>query len=265
MQTVLLESVTKLFHPSPFFLHWIGRDAGTSSLALDEVSLIASRGDILVLLGPNGSGKTTLLKLISTMLLPDRGRITVHGADTRLHSDQVRRHVGIVVASERSFFPRLTALENLEVFAALDDLPRNRRPSAIDSVLEQTDLTTHADDLVMTFSSGMYQKLGLARALLKHPSVLLLDEPTRSIDAGTSLHIWKLLRGFATDGTTVILATHRFDEATALGNSVAFMRNGKLSAKHPLPTGMSPEDLRIAYFREVDGMANNVLICGGTR
>ncbi len=262
MDTITFEAVTKVFRRSPSWLpYWFRRDI-RKSRALDDVSLNAHSGEILVLLGPNGSGKTTLLKLVSTMLLPDAGRVAVCGAETRTRADEVRSHVGFVVASERSFFPRLTARENLDVFAALDDVPRKLRPPAIDTVLEQADLISEADNLVLTFSSGMYQRLGLARALIKHPSVLLLDEPTRSIDAAASMHIWGLLRRLATEGCTLILATHRFDEAVAMGDSIAFLRAGKLLAIQPLPRGTSPEDLRAMYFRQLDVFDKNAVVCG---
>jgi ABC-2 type transport system ATP-binding protein len=265
MDTIQLESVTKTFRQPSSLLGWVGRDTGTNTRALDNVSLTAAAREILVLLGPNGSGKTTLLKLLSTMLLPDSGRIVVCGADTRQNADQVRRQVGFVVASERSFFPRLTARENLDLFAALDNVPRQRRPSAIAAALEQAGLTTEADNLVMTFSSGMYQKLGLARALIKRPAVLLLDEPTRSIDAGTSLHIWELLRRIAAARSTLVLATHRFEEAAAIAHSIAYLRNGRLLTKQCLPQGASADDLRSSYFREMEDFARNALVCGGAQ
>ena len=106
----------------------------------------------------------------------------------------VRERVGFAVATERSFFPRLSARENLDFFATLDDIPRKRRAERVDELLARTALGDAADTLVMKFSSGMYQRLGIARALIKRPSVVLLDEPTRSLDPGSAAQFWNLVR-----------------------------------------------------------------------
>ena len=137
MNSVVIESVDKIFRPANFF--WFGA-ARAETHALKEVSLNAAAGEVLALLGPNGSGKSTTLKLVSTMLLPDRGRVFVGGADTQLQSQAVRRQVGFALASERSFFPRFTARENLDFFAALEDLPRRERPHRVESVLRDVGL-----------------------------------------------------------------------------------------------------------------------------
>src|SRR2546430_7406797 len=109
MDSVVLDSVTKQFRHRPALFNWLSRERSGETLALVDVSLRVQRGKVLVLLGPNGSGKTTTLKLISTMLLPDSGRVLIEGADTCLRAGTVRKHVGFAVANERSFFPRLSA------------------------------------------------------------------------------------------------------------------------------------------------------------
>ena len=134
------------------------------------------------------------------MLLPDAGHVLVGGADTRHSPQRVCSEVGFAIANERSFFPRLSARENLDFFAVLDDVPRKARPSRITALLDQTGLSDAADTLVMKFSSGMYQKLGIARAMLKQPSVLLLDEPTRSLDPASASRFWGLVRQLAGQG-----------------------------------------------------------------
>src|SRR5438067_10148720 len=138
MHSVVLESVTKRFRHRPALFNWMGRERTGETCALENLSLSVPAGKVLVLLGPNGSGKTTTLKLISTMLLPDSGRVIVSGADTRTQSQSVRTQVGFAIAAERSFIARLTARENLDFFAALDDVPRPRRPQRIREVLELT-------------------------------------------------------------------------------------------------------------------------------
>src|ERR1700688_2576259 len=149
MNQVVFESVRKIFRHRPALFNWLGRERGGETIALKEVSFSAGSAEVLVLLGPNGSGKTTALKLISTMLLPDSGSVCVGGFDTRREAGEVRRQVGIAVAMERSFFPRLSARENLEFFAALDEVSRRDRAQRITDVLRDTGLDEQADILVM--------------------------------------------------------------------------------------------------------------------
>src|SRR5205807_6369418 len=112
---------------------------------------------IISILGPNGSGKSTMLRLISTVLLPDRGAVVVNGADTRTKAQSVRKQVGFAMASERSFFPRLTVRENLMFFATLENASWRERASRADEALRQTGLEVHANKQVMKLSSGMHQ------------------------------------------------------------------------------------------------------------
>jgi ABC-2 type transport system ATP-binding protein len=249
MPAVLLESVSKIFHHRPALFNWLGRERTGETRALEDLSLEVPAGSVLVLLGPNGSGKTTTLKLVSTMLLPDAGRVRVQGADTTTNAHAVRERVGFAVATERSFFPRLSARENLDFFAALDDIPRRARAERVDQLLAQTGLRESADTLVMKFSSGMYQRLGIARALIKKPSVVLLDEPTRSLDPGSAAQFWNLVRELPAKGATVILATHNFNEAVAVGNHVAILFKGTLAAERRLSATMGVDELRSFYFQ----------------
>ncbi len=260
MDTVVFESVSKIFRHRPALFNWMGQERGGETRALEDISLTVKRGEVLVLLGPNGSGKTTMLKLVSTMLLPDRGHVLVEQADTQQDSEHVRRSVGFAVAAERSFFPRLSARENLDFFAALDDVPRKTRSQKVNQMLERVGLSDASDTLVMKFSSGMYQRLGIARALIKEPAVILLDEPTRSLDPGSAGHFWKLVRELPTHGATVLLATHTFSEAVAVGDSVAVLHGGQLAGYKKI-AGSNVEELRAFYFEktgEVDESAHAV-------
>jgi len=249
MDQIVFESVRKTFRHRPALFNWLGRERGGETIALKDVSFSAARAEVLALLGPNGSGKTTTLKLISTILLPDAGSVRVGGFDARRDADDVRRQVGIAVASERSFFPRLSAAENLDFFAALDEVPCSERAHRIKEVLHDTGLEEQADTLVMKFSSGMYQRLGIARALVKRPSVLLLDEPTRSLDAATTAHFWATIRALAGQQTTVLLATHNFAEAAAVADRLLLLHRGELLANRSVGDGESADALRSFYFR----------------
>jgi ABC-2 type transport system ATP-binding protein len=248
MDRVVFESVHKRFRHRPALFNWLGKEQDGETVALKNVAFSAAGGEVLVLLGPNGSGKTTTLKLISTMLLPDGGSVRVGGFDTQRDAGKVRRQVGIAVATERSFFPRLSARENLEFFAALDEVPRRERAQRIDDVLHDTGLDEQADTLVMKFSSGMYQRLGIARALVKRPNVLLLDEPTRSLDAATTAHFWATIRALAARQTTILLATHNFAEAAAVADRLLLLHRGEMLADRALGKGESAEGLRSFYF-----------------
>ena len=248
MSSVVFESVGKTFRHRPALLNLFGSERLDGTEALVGLSMNVPRGTTVALLGPNGSGKTTTLKLVATTLLPDHGRVMVEGADTRTDAQHVRKRVGFAVATERSFYPRLTARENLDFFAALDNIPRTGRKTAIEQVLGETGLSESGSTQVMKFSSGMYQRLGIARALIKQPSVLLLDEPTRSLDPGSALHFWDVVRDLSRRGTTIMVATHNFNEAVALGDVVAVLYRGRLASQRTITSRTSVGELRSFYF-----------------
>jgi len=222
MHSIHLDSVHKVFRPGFFSL---GR---VETYALRGISLSVRAGEVVSILGPNGSGKSTTLKLISTILLPDQGTVAVNGADTRKDPQSVRKQVGFALASERSFFPRLTVRENLIFFATLEDVPWRHRAFRADEVLHHVALETHAGKQVMKLSTGMYQRLGIARALIKKPGVLLLDEPSRSLDPAAASQLWELIRNLADKGIAVILASHNFAEASAVSDRIAVLQKGEL-------------------------------------
>jgi ABC-2 type transport system ATP-binding protein len=249
MEAVIFESVRKIFRHRPALFNWFGRERSGETVALQEASFSAGPSEVLALLGPNGSGKTTTLKLIATVLLADKGSIRVGGCDAKLDPLKVRRQVGIAIASERSFFPRLSARENLNFFAALDEVPIRERKRRITEVLANTALEQQADTLVVKFSSGMYQRLAIARALVKRPRVLLLDEPTRSLDAANTSHFWHTIRALTEQQTTILLATHNFAEAKAVADRLLLLHGGKVIADRKITAGENADELRAFYFR----------------
>lgn len=204
-------------------------------LALSDIDLDVAEGEFLGLLGPNGAGKTTLFKVLSTLILPDAGRASILGHDV-VQSPAASRHLlAPVIADERSLHWRLSAVENLRLFAALHAVPRSDVAARVGDVLALVGLNT-AGQLVGTFSSGMKQRLLIARALLARPRVLLLDEPTRSLDPISARALRTFLRDelVARQGCTVLLATHSADEAFGLCDRVAVLDRGHLLATGPV-------------------------------
>ncbi len=199
---------------------------------VDAVNLKIRQGELFGLLGANGAGKTTLIKILCTLILPSEGQALIDGQDVVANCTAVRKLIGLVDTQERSFFWRLTAYQNLEFFAALYGLKGQDATARIAELLDLVGLSDYADRRVMGYSSGMRQKLAMARGLLTMPKVIFLDEPTRSLDP-VSAHE---LRGFIQQtlvkqmGRTVILVTHRLEEAEELCDRVAIMKQGKIIA-----------------------------------
>ena len=200
---------------------------------LRGVSLDVPRGGFFGLLGPNGAGKTTLFKILATLVQPEAGRVEIAGIDALRDPGAVRRVLTPVIADERSLNWRLTGRENLELYAALYGVPRPERPGAAGRLLATIGLTEAADRRVGTYSSGMKQRLLIARALLSRPTVLLLDEPTRSLDPVSARDFRRFLRDEIADrqGCTVLLATHDADEAFELCDRLAVLHHGRLVAQ----------------------------------
>jgi len=197
--------------------------------ALRGVDLQVHEGEIFGLLGPNGAGKTTLLKVLSCLILPDKGTAKILGIET-IHETQVKRRIGLVHADERSFYWRLSARENLRFFARLYDLTGSAIDLRIDELLERVDMTESADRPFSDYSSGMKQRIAIARALLHDPPILLLDEPTRSLDPASSaaLREYVLEKLKREEGKTILLATHNLREAETMADRVAIIAEGRV-------------------------------------
>lgn len=204
----------------------------TWTTAVNAVSCEIFSGELFGLLGPNGAGKTTLFKMLAASTIPDAGTATIDGYDVVNNVRQVRRAVSCVYASERNLYWRLTAYENLRFWASLNRVYGAEARSRIDEVLATVDLSDTGEKIVATFSSGMRQRLLIARALLSRPRVLLLDEPTRSLDPISARNFRQMLRQITggPDGCTVVLATHNNEEAMELCDRVAILDHGRLLA-----------------------------------
>lgn len=198
--------------------------------ALDGLSLAVRRGEVFGLLGHNGAGKTTTVRLVAGLLAASAGRVRVDGRDPREDGAVVRRHLGVLPANA-AVDDRLTARDNLRFAAALFDLPRIGLEARIDAVLARFDLDERADQRAGTYSTGMRQRLSLARVLLHDPAVLLLDEPTASLDPVAARQVRDLVAGIgARDERTVVLCTHDLTEAQRLCDRVAILEHGRVLA-----------------------------------
>jgi ABC-2 type transport system ATP-binding protein len=199
------------------------------------VSLTVRRGELLGLLGPNGAGKTTLLKAIATLLLPERGRIVIDGVDVRANPLLAKRKIGFCISEERSFYYRLSARANLEFFARLHGLRGTALRRRVEETAARVDLGDVLDRRFSQFSSGMRQRLTVARALLGDPPVLLLDEPTRAVDPVHAEALRRFVREELIErlGKTVILATNLLDEAWRLCDRIAVVKDGIIVALGP--------------------------------
>jgi ABC-2 type transport system ATP-binding protein len=195
---------------------------------LRDITLRVCRGEIMGLVGSNGAGKTTLLEILATVQLPTGGSGVVGGYDLLTESLNIRRIIGYCPASDGGFYPTLTGQANLEFFGALGGLSPRDAAERAEAVLDVVGGSGLGLSVFQRFSAGMRQKLALARALVADPPILLLDEPTRSLDPSTQTEFHHLLRRVLVEtmGKTILLVTHDRREMHALCNRVACLRGG---------------------------------------
>ena len=200
--------------------------------AVDNLNLTIEKGQLFGLLGPNGAGKTTLVKMLCTLLPPDGGTAKIAGYDIVSEQMQVKRSLGTLFSvGERGFFWRLNGFRNLEFFAAIYNVPRQKRQERILEVLKLVGLEKNAFDIYQKYSGGMKRKLALARTLLPDPPVMLLDEPTVGLDVVASRNIRDFVQQTVKEtGKTVLYTTHYIEEAAQICDQIGIMRRGQLIA-----------------------------------
>ncbi len=223
MHAITIKNLTK------YFFHQKGFFNRQKFLAVNKVNLIVDEGEIFGLLGPNGAGKTTLIKMLTLLLSPSEGEATINGFNLK-DEEQIRRSIGLIYPGERSFYPRLTARQNLDFFAALHNLPFNLARKRIDELLELVGLKDKADIWFEEYSSGMKQRLAIARGLLNDPKIIFMDEPTKGLDPLEAHRFRKFIKDFLVKDQkkTVFLATHQLDEAKELCNRLAIIHLGEI-------------------------------------
>jgi ABC-2 type transport system ATP-binding protein len=196
--------------------------------AVKNISFSVREGEIFAFLGPNGAGKSTTIKMLTTILRPTKGKITLNGFDVASQGNDVRKSFGIVF-QDPSLDEDLTALENMFIHGALYNVPKKVLEQRTKQLLEIVELWNRKDDLVKHFSGGMKRRLEIARGLLHHPKVLFLDEPTIGLDPQTRNHIWDYVKNLnKKEGITIFFTTHYMEEADKVAQRIAIIDHGKI-------------------------------------
>jgi ABC-2 type transport system ATP-binding protein len=198
--------------------------------ALKDINLDIPSGESFGLLGPNGAGKTTLIKCLTTLLLPTSGVILVNGYDVVREDAQVRASVGCMLMGERGLYWKLTGRENLLYFAALYFVPPAQRHARIDRLIQRLDLRDFVDRPVESLSSGQRMKLAFAKALVNDAPILVLDEPTNTLDVHSARELRATVRELNREGRTIVYTTHTMLEAEELCERVAIVDRGQIIA-----------------------------------
>jgi len=199
--------------------------------AVNSISFSVNKGEVFAFVGPNGAGKSTTIKMLITLILPTAGEVFIDNHNLTKDADNVRRSIGYV-PQMLSVDGSLSAYENLELLAKLYDIPKEVRKKRIDEVLNFLDLKQVKKSLVKTFSGGMIRKLEIGQAIMHHPHVLFLDEPTQGLDPVARRNVWKhLLQLREQFGMTIFFSTHYMEEAEEVADRVAIMHKGNIAAK----------------------------------
>ena len=206
------------------------REPKTMFTAVNGVDLQIKRGEIFGLLGPNGAGKSTTIRMLCTLLEPTSGTAHVNGFDLVAQANDVRRSLGTLLAGERSIYWKLTGRENLEYFAALYHIPATVARQRVEELIERMELKDRANELVEKYSTGMRQRVAIAKALLARPPILLLDEPTLGLDPQAARRLRELIAELKQEGHTILLTTHYMEEADQLSDRIGIIDTGRIIA-----------------------------------
>ncbi len=196
-------------------------------IAVDNISFSVEEGQIFGLLGPNGAGKTTLIRILSTLLQPTKGTAIINGNDILKKQMEVRQSIGLLPENP-CIYEKLNVYENLKYFAALYDIPRNKRDNRIKDILNLFDLEDRIKDLAGTLSKGLKQRLSLSVTLLHNPKILFLDEPTSGLDVISKKNIRDLILKLCYEEHAVILSTHNIEEIERICSKACIMNKGKI-------------------------------------
>jgi sodium transport system ATP-binding protein len=222
--------------------------------AVDELSFDCPGGQVFGLLGLNGAGKTTTLRVLATMLKPDSGTAKVAGFDLLDHPESVRRKIGFLTGNT-GLYLRLTGREILHYFGQLEGMTKQAVDARIAIFSQLLDMESFLDTRVDKYSTGMKQKVSIARTLIHDPPVLILDEPTLGLDVVTSRAIVEFIRAAKTDGKAVIFSTHHMHEAAQLCDTIGVIHEGRmkrLATLADLKREYATEDLDTIFLRIIE-------------
>ncbi|HWR25583.1 MAG TPA: ATP-binding cassette domain-containing protein [Methanosarcina sp.] len=196
--------------------------------AVKDISFNVEAGSIFAFLGPNGAGKSTTIKMLTTVLKPTSGEISINGFNVRKEQDKARASFGIVF-QDHSLDEELTAYENVAYHAVVYKVPKKEREERIRKAMEIVGLWNRREDYVKKYSGGMKRRLEIARALVHYPKILFLDEPTVGLDPQTRQAIWNHIKDLNKErNMTIFLTTHYMEEAEAIANQIAIIDHGKI-------------------------------------
>ncbi len=224
-------------------------------VALKDLDLEIERGDIFGFIGPNGAGKTTTIRILATLLEATSGHAIIDGHNVAKEPYEVKKILGFM-PDEFGVYDGMRLREYLDFFGAAYKIPRRKRASIIDDVLQLTDLTSKADDFVSAFSRGMKQRCCLAKTLIHDPKVLLLDEPASGLDPRARIEMKELLKTLCTMGKTILISSHILSELGEMCNKIGILEHGELLASGEVGEIMARvrevQELRIEVFEGAD-------------
>jgi ABC-2 type transport system ATP-binding protein len=240
VSSISIQNISKVYPPSfPRLKKFLHLNIKPSVEALRDVSIDIQEGEIFGLIGRNGAGKTTLTKIIATLVQPSGGQVLVKGFDTVSAEVKVRSLIGLATAEERSFYWRLTSHQNLMFFARLYGMKDDAARQRIAELFEQLDLDELRNRDFSELSTGNKQRLAVARALIPNPPILLLDEPTRSLDPVAAEKMRELI--LSLKGISILLTSHNLAEVEELCGRIAIISRGEIRAIE------TPENLRLFH------------------
>ena len=232
--------------------------------ALDDVTLRVPRGEVFGLLGPNGSGKTTMIRILSTILAPTSGSARVNGFDVVKQAAAVRHSIGLA-GQYATVDENLTGFENLRMIGLLNHLDKGYVVKRARELLEQFGLSDAANRTTKTYSGGMRRRLDLGAALVAHPPLLFLDEPTTGLDPQSRQDLWAIIEGLVETGTTVLLTTQYLEEADRLARQLVVLDHGKIIAEgtsQEMKTRLGNTVLSLSFANIDDASRGSALIIG---
>jgi ABC-2 type transport system ATP-binding protein len=226
--SVVVQKLTKVYEPSPRWMKMLVRTNLTHDvIALDTVDFEVGPGEILAVVGPNGAGKSTAFRILVGLTSPTSGSARIMGLDCSSHSDEIRRSIGWMPAEDRSLLLRLSCRENLRFHGRLHAMHKSDVERRIRDVLDDVGLSDFANDTPFALSAGMRARLQLARALMHEPKVLILDEPTGSVDPVASHSLLTLIIEIVeTRKLAALVSSHRLEEIEALHSHVILLDRG---------------------------------------